>query len=209
CLIIACTLAAAEDAPCGLVPYELRCEYATTPLGIDDPHPRLSWKLRSADPLQRGVTQSAYQILVASERDVLDQDLGDLWDSGKVVSSDTLHVVYRGEPLEAGRRVWWKVRVWDQSGAVSRYSARTWWEMGLPSDQWHAEWIQDSKPPESEDPDPFADHPAPRFRTEFAVSKPIERARAYVSGLGYYEMHLNGDRVGNRSLDPGWTSYDK
>ena len=209
CAIVMVSALGADNASCALVPYELRCEFASAPLGIDDPAPRLSWKLRAAAPPARNLPQRAYPVVVASAPVLLDQDLGDLWDSGKVVSDKTLHVVYQGVALESGQRVSWKVRVWDQDGVESQYSAHSWWEMGLLSPGWRALWIEDSKDLSTERATPYADHPAPMFRTEFELAKPMRRARAYVSGLGYYEMYLNGERVGNPALDPGWTSYDK
>ncbi len=185
----------------------LRCEYQTNPLGIDTSAPRLSWILESR---QRGQAQTAYEILASSSPDNLAPGKADDWDSGKVSSSESLNIVYAGRPLATGQRVWWKVRIWDVHGKASDFSAPAWFEMALlnPSD-WQAQWIQkksDGPIPESQ---LFDDHPAPLFRKEFVVAKKIARARIYVSGLGYYELHLNGAKVGDHVLDPGWTSYAK
>jgi alpha-L-rhamnosidase len=102
-----------------LTPAELRCEYARDPLGVDVTKPRLFWKLESAVRSQR---QSAYQILVGSSLKNLNQDEGDLWDSGKVESDRTIHISYNGLALESSQQVFWKVRVWDKDGGVCPWS---------------------------------------------------------------------------------------
>jgi alpha-L-rhamnosidase len=185
----------------------LRCEYRFNPLGLDTPQPRLSWLLESP---QRGQRQTAYQALAATTPDLLSKGQGDLWDSGKVSSGESVQVIYGGQPLRPGQRVYWKVRAWDREDRPSGYSPAAWWEMGLlgPAD-WRAAWItrQRTEPP-SEDK-LFEADPAPLFRKEFPLEKKISRARVYVSGLGYYELRLNGQRVGDQVLDPGWTTYSK
>ena len=118
---------------------DLRCEYHTAPLGIDVTQPRLSWVVR-AD--QRGWRQTGYQILVASSQKELEQGHGDLWDSGRTVSDQSIHVAYGGRPLKSSMRCWWKVRVWDEDGQASAWSEPSTWTMGLlkPED-WAAQWI--------------------------------------------------------------------
>jgi alpha-L-rhamnosidase len=187
----------------GLRAFDLRCEYAVAPLGIDSLHPRLSWKL---DSEQRGDLQTAYRIRVSST----ERSKADLWDSGKVEGGAQIGIRYAGRPLESGERAWWSVEVWDSHGRSSGESPRSHWEMGLlaPAD-WQAAWIGSGWPPPAREEDFYGDRPAPCFRREFEVRKPIRRARAYVTGLGYYEMKLNGRRVGDHVLDPAWTDYDK
>lgn len=193
-----------------LAAMNLRCEYRTTPLGIDCVRPRLSWVLESADPDARDQRQSAYQILVATEERILDENRGDVWDTGKVESSESLQVEYRGRDLVSGQRAYWKVRVWDEQGLPSEYSAPSWWEMGLLSlNDWAGRWISSPESLPATDRELFGDLPSPLFRKDFLAAKPIRRARAYVSGLGYYELRLNGERVGDHLLDPGWTAYGK
>ncbi|QYJ14959.1 Alpha-L-rhamnosidase [Rubrobacter xylanophilus DSM 9941] len=351
----------------------LKSEYVRNPVGIDTERPRFSWRLESG---RRGVAQSAYQLLVSSDKSKLAAGIGDVWDSGKVASSRSVNVAYGGGELESGVRYYWKVRVWDEEGGVSGWSRPAFFEMGLldPSD-WRAQWIgleQDSQEelnfegvrwiwypeegnpaydapegtryfrcsfelpsgrrlssarmlitaddgyvlyvngerldaspeaPESwrearivdlagalqEGPNtlavaatnrpgpsinpagliarlrvefesgeplvvetsgdwkandteqpgwqepgfddsgwvsareiatygdppwgtgaqpPAPERPAPLLRKEFRVEKPVERARVYVSGLAYYELRLNGNKVGDRVLDPGFTDYD-
>ena len=185
----------------------LRCEYRANPLGIDTPQPRLSWRLEASE---RGQRQTAYRVLAATRPKLLAEGKADLWDSGKVASSESVHVVYGGRPLRAGQRVYWKVRAWDRDGRASGYSEAAWWEMGLlaPAD-WQADWITRRRPAPLAESQLFADDPAPLLRKEFVVEKKIRRARIYVSGLGYYELRLNGRRVGDQVLDPGWTTYSQ
>ncbi len=178
-------------------PQRLRCEYIENPLGIEETRPRLSWQVN--DP-RRGAVQTAYQILVASSAEVLTRDHGDLWDSGKVVSDQNIHVEYAGAPLRSRQRCYWKVRTWDRDDNPSPWSEVHWWEMGLLSaGDWSAEWIglrDETVPP-----------PCVHLRKPFTLDKPVRRARLYATALGVYELHLNGTRVGDHILAPGWTNY--
>ena len=185
----------------------LRCEYRENPLGLDTRQPRLGWQLVSD---HRAEFQTAYHILAASSDAKLARDDADVWNSGKVASGDSVQVVYAGQPLRSGERVWWKVRVWDAAGRPSEFSEPAWFEMALlaPED-WQAKWIQRKSAGSIPDAAMFDDHPAPLLRKEFSLDKQIARARVYVSGLGYYELRLNGAKVGDHVLDPGWTSYAK
>ena len=172
-------------------PTNLKCEYLTDPMGIDVRQPRFSWVLQHSE---RGQKQSAYQVLVASKPELLDENKGDLWDGGKVASDESVHVVYAGKPLESGRSYLWKVRTWDAQGNASPYSLPARFDTGLldPGD-WKGEWISG----------------AGQLRKEFEVSGKAVRARAYITALGYYELRLNGEKVGPNVLDPGWTTYEK
>ena len=192
--------AAKAQAPLRVV--GLRTEYRENPLGIDARKPRLSWRIES---LGRGVVQSAYEIRVArSERGL--QSKGDrVWESGEVASDESIQRPYEGPALRSGERCYWQVRVWDGSGMPSAWSAPAWWEMGLlePSD-WKASWIEPGL-----QEDVTKSGPAPMLRREFELSGVVTRARAYVTSHGLYEMHLNGQRVGDQLFTPGWTSYNK
>ncbi len=184
-----------------LRPVALRCEYLVNPLGIDNPQPRLQWLLESK-PGGRGKKQTAYQILVAASDATLCAGQGDLWDSGKTASNQSVQVPYGGKRLESRLRCSWKVRVWDEKGKPSAWSEPAHWSMGLmdPGD-WHGGWIGSDIGQD----DPHAVY----LRRAMSLSKRPTRATAYISGLGYYELYLNGKRVGDHVLDPGFTDYDK
>ena len=185
----------------------LSCEYLTNPLGIDTARPRLSWALSSDT---RGQFQTAYQILVASSEDKLNESDADLWNSDKVISRQSLNIEYAGKALESRIRCFWKVRVWGKRGKVSNWSKTAWWEMAfLEEEEWSAYWINDGKQTPASDKDFYKDDPAPLFRKEFVLEKTVKMARLYITGLGYYEAYLNGDRIGDSVLEPAWTNYSK
>lgn len=171
-------------------PFDLRCEYLTNPMGIDVQQPRFSWVLVDSD---RGELQSAYQVLVASSPRLLAQQKGDLWDSGKVQSDNSIHVVYAGKPLESGHVYYWEARFWDSQGRASAYSQPAHFEMGLLSrGEWKGKWISGNE-----------------LRKEFQLPGKVARARVYVTALGYYELRINGQRIGDNVLDPAFTTYPK
>ena len=186
---------------------DLRCEYRRNPLGIDAARPRLSWALESNE---RGQRQTAYRVLVASSKESLRRDRGNLWDTGKVKSSNSVHVVYDGQPLKSRQHCWWKVRAWDRDGKPSDWSQPARWETALLTEQaWQAQWITDGKSNPEKPEGFYDDDPAPLFRQELTVDKPVRRARLYITGLGYYEASLNGSKVGDDLLTPGWTTYSE
>ena len=180
---------------------QLSCEHLWNPLGIDISRPRLSWKMNAPG---RGDRQTAYQILVASSPGILSSNTGDLWDSGMIVSNQSVLVTYDGQALTSGEACYWKVRVWDENGNVSAWSPMATWTMGLlsPSD-WTAQWIG-----MNENANISPAPPSPMLRKTFAITKPVARATTYICGLGYYELQLNGAKVGDHVLDPSYTRYD-
>jgi alpha-L-rhamnosidase len=139
---------------------------------------------------------------------MLAPEKSDVWDSGKVQDSHPFNVSFAGRPLKSGERCFWTVKVWDRAGRDSAWSKPALFEMGLlsPAD-WVGRWINDGKSNPTHDADFYKDDPAPLFRKRFEVSKPVKTARLYIAGLGYYEAHLNGSRVGDHVLDPGWTKF--
>ena len=195
----------------------LRCEYRDNPLGIDAAKPRLSWKIEAGDQSSeaRGQNQTAYQVLVASSPELLAKDQGDLWDSGKVASDQSIQVEYTGKPLDSGRLCYWKVRVWHSDGKSdsrqpttdnssigkpSAWSAAAGWSMGLlkPED-WQAKWVK---------PEGSANSPASWLRKEFNLTDVPAPAQAFVNVKGYYELYLNGKKVSDDVLAPA-VSQDK
>jgi alpha-L-rhamnosidase len=193
-------------AQASISPTALRTDYAANPLGIDAAQPSLSWRLQPTADSARGLRQTAYQLLVATHPDRLTPEDADVWNTGKVVSDRSVHVRYDGRPVRSRMRYYWTVRVWDEAGRVSSYSDPAWWEMGLldPGD-WNAQWIA-AVPPTDSMPPP---RPAPMFRKGFELQGAIESARLYISGLGYYEAYLNGQKIGDHVLDPMLTHYDR
>lgn len=189
-----------------LMPAHLTCNHAVNPLGIDTPQPSLSWELQGPGRQRR---QTAYRLLVASSLPLLEQDQGDLWDSGRVAAAQSIQVPYAGGKLRSRQRCWWKVCVWDEQQQAGAFSAPAWWEMGLLSAKdWRAQWIAAPRKLEPSAPHLTAS-PAPYFRKPFRLTRPVVAARAYISGLGYYELHLNGRKVGDHVLDPLVTKYDR
>jgi alpha-L-rhamnosidase len=186
---------------------DLRCEQRVDPLGLDTRNPRLSWVLESN---RRGAKQRAYQILVASSLKKLNANTGDIWDTEKLLSNQTIQIEYKGTKLSSEMEYYWKVRVWDEQGDASDWAKPARWEMGLLNQaDWKAEWINAEGKAVETIEEFYADDPAPLFRRDFTIDKNIEQARLYISGLGYYEATINSERVGDHLLDPGWTNYSK
>ena len=202
-----------------LEPVSPRCDYLINPLGIGREQPHLSWLLTSA---QRAQSQSAYRILVASSQEGLLAGGGDLWDSGRVESRRTSGILYAGTAPVAGQRCWWSVSVWDQDSRLSAPGPLAWWERGLEQHDWHGSWIgidapdgvhARATPPPGTAPDSGAPLtgliPSSYLRTSLRIYGPIRRARIYATAKGLYELRLNGMRVSDQLLTPGWTDYDR
>lgn len=205
CLFVTSLLSAQDNL---LRIEQLRCEYLENPLGIDTTAPRLNWKLQSS---QRAQKQTHYQILVASSKDKLNTNDADLWNTSKVVSSQTTQIAYDGKPLESGREYFWKVRVWDKDGKPTPWSNTSKWTMGLLSaGEWEASWIsfKDDSPLKA-DQKTMVLPPARYYRKTFPTKKKVRRATIYATALGIYDLHLNGNRVSQQLFTPGWSDYKK
>ena len=190
-----------------IVILELNCEYQVNPLGIDNIRPRLGWIL---DSEQRGQRQTAYQVIVASTLKNIKRNEGDQWNTGKVLSGKSIHIEYDGKTLRTGQKYYWKVRVWDKEGKASQWSNIAEWEMALLDDNdWDGMWIYDGKVMNKDEEALYDDDPNPIFRKEFDISKTVKSARLYITGLGYYESYINGNKIGDHVLDPGFTDYSK
>ena len=197
-------------------PVRLRCEYLAEPLGVETAAPRLSWRLES--PV-RGDRQSAYHLLVSSAAELLRSDIGDFWDSGKVDVDHAPSVEYAGEALLSCARYHWKVRWWDGEGRPSPWSEPASFVTGFlhPGD-WKPKWIGPRQVTEFRSKGTVllghagADETQAcgvYLRREFALKERAALAMIFISGLGHYELRLNGEKVGTSVLDPGWTDFRK
>jgi len=177
---------------------DLSCEHKVNPIGVDVAAPRFSWKLSGAG---RNIMQKAYSIRVATDKNFASKKTS--WQSGKVNSDESVLLTYAGTALQSGTRYYWQVKVWDANNNESAWSSPAYWEMGLllPQD-WKAQWIEPVQSDEKQ-------MPALVLRKDFAVQKKIAAARAYVTSHGFYELHINGKKVGDEIFTPGWTSYNK
>lgn len=204
-------------------PIDLRCEYLIDPMAVDIPQPRLSW-VNLADEGERGQQQTAWEIHVATSIAGLSE--ADLWKSGKVESDPANRVRYGGRKLVSRQDCWWQVRVWDRQGKVSAWSEPAFWSMGLlEAGDWQAEWI--GAPWQGEEAITRPERPrripgssieptlvpgktpppAPYLRKEFQISGEVVSARAYVTGLGFFELYMNGQKVSEDVMVPNVTLY--
>lgn len=205
CLRKACLMAAVAMLSCSPAApaaslTNLRCEYREDPLGIDAIKPRLSWVIEESSQKaeSRSQMQSAYRVLVASSEELLRQDKGDLWDSGKVASDQSIQMEYAGKPLTSRQQCFWKVRVWVNGRRASDWSRPAMWSMGLlKTEDWKAKWVK------------AGGDTSPWLRKEFTLAAVPERATAFVNVKGYYELYVNGKKVGDDVLSPAVSVYAK
>jgi hypothetical protein len=197
----------------------LTCENKEAPPGIETLSPSLSWQMQSAG---RNVLQTAYRILVADDSMLLKRSTGNVWDSRKVNTEQSIQVRYNGKALLPAKTYYWRVMVWDNKGGASPWSNIASWQMGLLKEEdWkEAKWIGYEEIPDSLLLVP-AEHQKgsakwqgvkdvlPLLRTTLNINKPVKKATAFVCGLGHFEFSANGEKVGDHFLDPGWTKYDK
>jgi hypothetical protein len=201
--------------------YDLTCEQEENPVGIDVLIPHFSWKIKSAE---RGAIQSAYQIIVANSLNELNNEDGSVWNSGKVISSQSILIPFAGNKLLPFKSYYWKMRSWNQKGEISEWSNSASFAMGvLSSGDWNgAQWITLERENAKNRLVPgttsvghvpgingMTNYLNPQFRKEFEVRKTVRRAILFISGLGQFDLFINGKKVGDHFLDPGWTNYDK
>ncbi|MFK7934161.1 MAG: alpha-L-rhamnosidase N-terminal domain-containing protein, partial [Saprospiraceae bacterium] len=199
----------------------LSCNAQTNPIATEQAQPLLSWTIET-DGFNRN--QTAYQVLVASHPDLLNEQRADFWNSKKTLSPQSAHVKYAGRQLLATQKYWWKVKIWDEKGNPSDWSPVNTFEMGLIDEaNWgNAKWIalakdtrtsehrfREYKTGKMEEPTIVTSQPVGYFRNEWTTSKAIKSARAYVCGLGYYELYINGEKTGDHLLDPAPSNYDQ
>ena len=204
--LLACLILASCSQKAEVVVARPQVEMLTNPMGIDVTTPRFSWVVQCS---ANEVRQTGYHILVASSLENLNNDIGDLWDTGVVPSDVSTYIPYEGEPLQSRQQVFWKVRLQTNRGPSSWCEPNT-WSMGLLQDtDWRAQWIGHSVFPI----DKLKGHTvvnARYMRKEFNLSgKDVKRATMYICGLGLYEAFVNGKRIGDQQLAPGPTNYNK
>ncbi len=176
----------------------LRCENETTPVGMDVTNPRLSWLIESSE---RSIIQDTYQILVASSEIRLKNGEGDIWNTGRIKSDNSISVQYQGKPLQSGKQYWWKVKVITNKGKDFGWSKPASFTTGMMShSDWQGKWIganADTK------------HGAVYLRKEIEIKKPVKRAMVCFCGLGFSELSIEGQKIGDYFVAPGFTSYNK
>jgi len=181
---------------------ELRCEYHVNPIGIDIEKPRLSWLIISDG---KNFKQVAYEIRVADVPQNLNKKNHLIWTSGKVESDNSVNVEYNGSALKSMQRVFWQVRIWDNTNKVTVWSEPAFWETGILNEKlWTASWIT-----VKDEMDGNGKWPAQYYRKEFTLRKKIKSARLYATSLGLNQLFLNGKKVGDQYFTPGWTSFHK
>jgi len=172
---------------------DIRCEYRTNPIGIDNTSPRLSWKLEG-DAKVRGQKQTAYQIVVASSLDNLESDKGDVWNSGKTTSNQSVNVTYQGGELASGKPYFWKVKVWNKDGNASNWSDFGKFSMGLlKQSDWKGDWILKSDQEK-------IDHNW--YRKNVTLSDEASSAFVFVGSFGYHELYVNGEKITENYMNP-------
>ena len=213
-------------------PVKLKCDSWVNPHGIDVPHPGLSWTISSKSS-QRNIIQTAYQLLVASSLEKLESNNGDLWNSGKVKSNKMSQVNYAGKSLKSSQKYWWKVKIWHATSKESVWSEPANWTMGMfRANEWKAQWItamgaeKYAHQYKSAKRDFNLGNVLPEFRVfgpkptvpnfssmllrkEFKTASGLKRAVVHASGLGQYELYINGSKSGDYLLAPSWSYYPK
>ncbi len=183
----------------------LRCEMLLNPQGIDVKQPRLSWQLESK---LRNVVQTSYEILVSSSEEGLMQHSADVWRSGPISSSQSLHIPYSGKALEPGKKYFWKVLVLTNKGQATT-TGMAFFSTAIEKNQWKAKWIGYDKASPWDSITQWSRLSARYLRREFSSNQKVQRATVYLAGLGMYELYINGSRIGEQVLAPNPTDYRK
>jgi len=178
-------------------PVDLRCDHLENPIGIDNPSPRLSWRINDT---RQGAFQSSYRIIVGTDSLDVVRGTGNTWDTGKKATSDIL-VSYSGKELQPFTRYYWKVTTGDMDSKETQSSVHSFETGMMGMANWQGAWIGDGKDINYE--------PAPYFRKQFTAGKQIKSARAYIAVGGLYELYINGEKIGNHRLDPMYTRFDR
>lgn len=194
----------------------LRCEYLKNPIGLDIRQPDLGWNIETAAGSGlKDISQTAYQVIVSSSLALLNKNTGDIWDTKKVNSDHSIHIAYAGKPLQSEKQYYWKVKVWTKAGSLNEVSA-VWsaparWSMGLlQQEEWKAKWIGLNGDAEIKDWNTEHRRLAARMlRRDFSLSKKVRRATAYVCGVGFFDLYMNGKRISDQLMNPALSGYNK
>jgi len=177
---------------------DLTVDQKVNPIGISNLQPGFSWKIIE---IGNNIMQTAYSIRVATDDKFSSSKI--VWNSDKIMSDASVLQSYKGPGLKSGQRYFWQVKIWDNSGKESKWSKTAYWETGLLSpSEWKAKWIE-------MEGDTLRYSPSPHYRKEFVLTKSVSSARVYITSHGFYELHINGKKIGDQVLTPGWTSYGK
>ncbi len=177
------------------------CENRVNPIGLDAASPQFTWQLNSA---ARNTMQTAYEIRVAESAAALAKGKNLVWSSGKKSSDQSVHVTYEGAALQSAKKYYWQVKVWDNHGKSSAWSTPSYWQMGLlNATDWQAKWIKEGYTEDN------ALRPSPMMRKEFSLAKKIASASLFITSYGLYEPFINGQRITDAYLTPGFTSFNK
>ena len=197
--------------PGELLPARLQVNGRSNPIGIGTNGVNFSWCYKGEAGIHRGLQQNSYRIIVASSKDELLHQRGDVWDSGRVKSETFWEIRYAGPPLLSRTQYFWQAESWDGSEKLGHWGSVASFTTGLLlADDWTAHWI--GSPPERSSigsPDEKQDESLPVFRHDFHLRSSVKSALLFISGLGQYEVHLNGEDVTHNVLNPGWTDYKK
>ena len=184
----------------------LRCEMLQNPRGIDATQPRLSWEINGDE---RDIMLTGYQLWVASSAQKLNAGNPDIWNSGKIMSDQSVYVPYAGPSLKSRQECFWKVKIFTNKGE-SQWSDAAYWSMGLLNkNDWKAKWTGLDRSFPWDSVTTIARLSARYFRKDFTTGKEIKKAIVYISGLGLYELYINGNRIGDQVLAPCPTDYSK
>lgn len=199
--------AATVNAAPSLQPANLTCQYMQNPLGIDIPRPELSWNFAGTE---RNQLQTAYEIIVSDNEKDSKTGKGNVWQTNKILSAQSLHIELAGKQLQPFTKYYWRVKVYDKNGTASNWSTTATFETAaLQASDWQAKWIGDGSKQFTKDEDFYNDDAMPLFKKHIYINKKIATARMYISGLGYSEVYINNIKIGDHLLDPGFTAYSK
>lgn len=207
-LLVLCTATISAAGQSSVLPANLRCEYLTDPLGIDELQPRLSWTLQATDTNAHAQRQTAYRILVAATAKELEENKGAIWNSGWVNTDDMQHIVYKGKPLQSDQSYYWKVSVKDEKGRVSGWSPAAVWTTGiLQPGNWKAAWIGTDEifDPRQRD----CNISDPWFRKTFTLTAQPRKANIFIASVGFHELYVNGNKIGDGVMAPAVTNHAK